>query len=136
VIYVAHVDDTASSTGTLRLSIHYICDEPRIYTSVCTYVCARGKGLKRVCVCLVQVVVKHRSELMKTNFAQIALTVGKRRGWRGWDYGAYTISLSSHSSVCVCVCVCILPTTPPATSLSSPSSESTNIMYLWYISAA
>lgn len=49
---------TTSSTGTLRLFVHYICDEPCsvrctcIYTSVCAYVCARGEGLKPVCVCV------------------------------------------------------------------------------------
>jgi len=57
-------------------------------------------------VCSVQVVVKHRSELMKTNFAQIALTVDRREERSGRDYGVYTpapsrsLALSLSRSMC------------------------------------
>jgi len=89
-------------------------------------VCARGKGSKRVRVCSVQVVVKHRSELMKTNFAQIALTVDRREERSGRDYGVYTPAPSRSLALSLSLDLCVLVTPTPVT--SSSSSESTDIM--------
>lgn len=83
---------------------------------VCTY--ARCKGLKRVSA---QVVVKHRSELMKTNFAQIALTVEWWAVERSGLQSIHQLLSPAHRPSSVLL-------TPTPVTLSSSSSGSTNII--------
>lgn len=96
-----------------------------VYKCVCTY--ARCKGLKRVSA---QVVVKHRSELMKTNFAQIALTVER---WAVERLGLQSIHHLLSPAHCPShVSVLLTPTPVTLSSSLSSSSGSTNIIQCFY----